>query len=87
MAGDNIPIARAADLGRAHNYDQVIILARRVGEPGLEWVTTWGKDPTHCAAAARIGDALRDNVTPTLERLTADLAAARAEIERLKSHD
>ena len=85
MAGDKIPIACAASLGHAHRYDQVIILARRIGDDGLEWVTTWGKNPQHCAAAARIGDALRDNVTPTLERLTAELSAARAEIERLKS--
>ena len=27
----------------------------------------------HCAAAAKIGDALRDNVAPTLERQVAEI--------------
>lgn len=67
---ERIPIATAEQIGKKHGYDQVIIVARRIGEPGLEWCTTWGKDKTHCDAAARIGDAIRDSVTPTIERLT-----------------
>lgn len=80
-----IPIAAAERIGKANGYDQVIVFARRVGDDGLEWVTTWGKDSTHCAVAARIGAALRDDVTPTLERQGAQIAAQAAEIERLKS--
>jgi hypothetical protein len=72
-----IPVSAAEHLSRRHGYDQVIITARRVGAPGLEWCTTWGVDTLNAQAAARIGDALRDNVTPTLERQA-------AEIERLK---
>ncbi len=71
--GSRIPIKQAKAIGLAHQYDQVIILARRIGDDGLEWVTTWGKDRIHCAAAAKIGDALRDNVAPTLERQVAEI--------------
>lgn len=74
---DKIPIRAARALADLHNYDQVIIYARRLGEPGLEWVTTYGRDPEHCQSAARIGDALRDDVVPTLERMRAALLAAR----------
>lgn len=71
---DRIPITTAERVGKMHGYDQVIIIGRRVGENGLEWVTTWGKNKTHCDAAARIGDAIRDNVIPTIERLQARVA-------------
>lgn len=67
---DRIPIKRAEDLAKAHGYHQVIIYARRVGEPGQEWVTTYGIDETHCAAAARIGDAIGRQVVTPLEELT-----------------
>lgn len=72
---DKIPISTAAGIAHKHGYDQVIILARRVGDGGQEWVTTYGKDKANGDAAARIGDALRDNVTPTLTRLRAAVEA------------
>jgi hypothetical protein len=43
-------------------YDQVIIIARKVGEcPNLhgEHVTTYGVDKANCDAAARIGNFLK----------------------------
>ena len=73
---DRIPISRAQDLAKAHGYEQIIIYARRTGEPGLEWVTTYGIDKTHCAAAARIGDAIGRQVVKPLEELTARAEAA-----------
>ena len=91
---DRIPINTAAAIARAHGYDQVIILARRVGENGLEWVTTYGKDRIHCQAAAQIGRALRDNVVPTIESLQKALMRCefengelRGELRRAKGED
>lgn len=86
-AADRIPIVSAKSIAQAHGYDQVIIYARRVGEPGQEWVTTYGRGKEHCAAAARIGDAIGRQVVEPLRELTAraeraerELAACRAEI-------
>lgn len=84
--GDRIPIVAAERLGKAHGYDQVIILARRVDDPGLEWVTTWGRDRTHCTAAAQIGTALRDNVSPTIARMTARITDLEEQIAACLIH-
>ncbi len=73
---DRIPIQTAKEIAHKHDYDQVIILARRIGVPGLEWVTTYGKNKVQCDAAAKIGDALRDNVVPTLNALENGLEKA-----------
>lgn len=57
-----IPITAAKSIAKRFGYDQVIIIARRVGEapePHGEHVTTYGIDPTHCKVAARCGDALK----------------------------
>jgi hypothetical protein len=87
---DRVPIKRAEEIAKAHSYDQVIIYARRIGEPGQEWVTTYGIDKTHCDAAARIGDAIGRQVVQPLEDLLAraekaeaELAAAKRDKERL----
>jgi hypothetical protein len=66
---DAIPITTAKAIATTHGYDQVIVYARRVGEPGLEWVTTYGRDKAHCDAAARIGAAIGQGVVKPLERL------------------
>lgn len=79
---DHIPITAAERIGKDHAYDQVIIYARRVGEPGLEWVTTWGKDRTHCDVAARIGDAIRRQVVKPIEERDAEIARLRALLAR-----
>lgn len=52
-----IPIKRAEEIAKAYGYDQVIIVARAVGEG--EHVTTYGRDRANCDVAARIGDFLK----------------------------
>ena len=80
---DRIPITAGEALAHKHGYDQVIIYARRVGTPGLEWVTTYGKTKEHCAAAARIGDALRGHVFEPLESANARAALAEMRFDEL----
>ena len=53
-----IPIAAARRIAEAYDYDQVIVVARRVGE-GVgsgEHCTTYGVDKANCDVAARIGN-------------------------------
>ena len=60
-----IPIGAAKRIAAAFGYDQVIIIARRIGkdpEPNGEHVTTYGIDKANCDMAARIGDHLKYNV-------------------------
>lgn len=57
-----IPVSAAERIAKAYGYDQVVIIARRVGEapaPCGEHVTTYGRNIEHCDAAARIGDFLK----------------------------
>lgn len=54
-----IPIGVGKQICDRYGYDQVVIIARRVGEGDEErgeHVTTYGVDSTHCGVAARIGD-------------------------------
>ena len=54
-----IPVASAEKIAKQFGYDQVIIIARKVGsgdEQHGEHCTTYGVDDAHCDAAARIGD-------------------------------
>jgi len=54
-----IPISAAEKIAKQFGYDQVVIIARRVGappDPYGEHVTTYGIDKTHCDVAARMGD-------------------------------
>ncbi len=55
-----IPIRAAREIAESYGYDQVIIVARAVGQG--EHVTTYGKDRMNCAIAARIGDYLKYRV-------------------------
>lgn len=55
-----IPIAAAERIAKDYGYDQVIIVARAVGQG--EHVTTYGRDKANCAVAARIGDFLKYKV-------------------------
>lgn len=60
-----IPISAAELIAKKYGYDQVIIIARRVGddpEPHGEHVTTYGVTKAHCDVAARIGDFLKFKV-------------------------
>ena len=52
-----IPIKSAEQIAKDFDYDQVIIIARKIGEG--EHVTTYGKTKEHCNIAARIGDFLK----------------------------
>lgn len=58
-----IPIGAAKSIAETFNYDQVVILARRVGEepdPNGEHVTTYGVSTEHCRVAALMGDKLKE---------------------------
>lgn len=60
-----IPVSAARRIAEAYDYDQVVIIARKVGEPPAshgEHCTTYGVNKTHCAIAARIGDFLKYRV-------------------------
>lgn len=58
-----IPIAAARRIAEAYGYDQVVIIARRVGagasELHGEHVTTYGVNAVHCDVAATIGDFIK----------------------------
>ena len=53
-----IPIVAARRIAEEYGYDQVVIVARKVGPQnvGGEHVTTYGVDKANCDVAARIGD-------------------------------
>lgn len=60
-----IPIAAAERIAKEYGYDQVVIIARKVGDdpdPHGEHVTTYGVTKAHCDIAARIGDFLKYKV-------------------------
>uniref|UniRef100_A0AAU6W1I7 Uncharacterized protein n=1 Tax=Pseudomonas phage Touem01 TaxID=3138548 RepID=A0AAU6W1I7_9VIRU len=60
-----IPISAAERIAKEFGYDQVIIIARKVGDapaPNGEDCTTYGIDKAHCAVAARAGDFLKYKV-------------------------
>lgn len=51
-----IPISAARHIAMTYAYDQVVIVARKVGDNGGEHVTTYGRDAENCDVAAKIGD-------------------------------
>lgn len=55
-----IPISAAKRIADECWYDQVVIMARRVGEPGAEHITTYGITKTHCDVAAMMGRKLKE---------------------------
>lgn len=58
-----IPISAAKKIALDYDYDQVVIIARKVGSVGGgEHCTTYGRDKAHCDVAARIGDFLKFRV-------------------------
>lgn len=60
-----IPWSAGENIAKGYGYDQVIIIARRVGDepqPHGEHVTTYGIDEAHCAAAASTGNFLKHRV-------------------------
>jgi hypothetical protein len=54
-----IPIAAGRRIAKEYGYDQVVIYARKTGDPGGEHMTTYGVTREHCSIAARIGDTLK----------------------------
>ena len=58
-----IPITEARQIAERFGYDQVVIVARKVGDDtGGEHVTTYGADPANCEVAARIGTTLKHHL-------------------------
>ncbi|WP_288077382.1 hypothetical protein [Pseudomonas sp.] len=60
-----IPISAAERIAKDYGYDQVIIIARKVGDapdPHGEHCTTYGVTKAHCEVAARAGDFLKYKV-------------------------
>ena len=57
-----IPITAAQRVAEQYDYDQVVVIARKVGEGGGEHVTTYGVDKANCAVAARIGDFIKHKI-------------------------
>jgi len=60
-----IVISAAKHIAETYGYDQVIIIARKVGEgaePHGEHCTTYGVDKANCDVAARIGNFLKYKV-------------------------
>ena len=55
-----IPISAAKKIAEQYGYDQIIVIARKVGEG--EHCTTYGVDKANCDVAARIGDFLKFKV-------------------------
>lgn len=49
-----IPITAGRRIAEEYGYDQVVIVARKVG--GGEHCTTYGVDKANCDVAARIGN-------------------------------
>lgn len=60
-----IPVSAAKEIADRYGYDQVVIIARRVGdepEPHGEHVTTYGRDKAHCSVAARVGNFIKHKI-------------------------
>lgn len=60
-----ISILAARHIAEVYGYDQVVIIARKVGEgdePHGEHCTTYGRNKAHCTIAARIGMFLKTKV-------------------------
>jgi hypothetical protein len=60
-----IPIAAAEKIAKDYGYDQVIIIARRIGEepePHGEHLTTYGINKVHCDVAARTGSFIQHKI-------------------------
>lgn len=55
-----IPIEAAKKIADLYDYDQVIVIARKVGVG--EHVTTYGKNKEHCGVAARVGNFIKHKI-------------------------
>lgn len=85
-----VPIGAAKMIALAYGYDQVVIVARRVGQdpdPGGEHVTTFGIDADNCRVAARAGTALKRFMNWPAEPTDTALEALSAAIMALRSYE
>lgn len=57
-----IPIEAAKRIAVLYGYDQIVIMARKTGDEGLEHVTTFGVTPQHCEIAKRMGMVLKHDI-------------------------
>jgi hypothetical protein len=62
-----IPVSAARRIAQLYGYDQVVIVARKVSNPGddhegREHCTTYGIDKANCDVAARIGNFFKFNL-------------------------
>ena len=57
-----ILIGAAKRIADEFGYDQVVVMARKIGEGGGEHVTTYGVDKEHCDMAARMGNFLKHRI-------------------------
>jgi hypothetical protein len=62
VAVKRIPVTAAKAIAEKYGYDQVIILARKVGEGGGEHMTTYGRTRAMCGVIAEAGRFLQLNV-------------------------
>lgn len=83
-----IPVSAAKQIAKNYGYDQVVIMARRVGsdpDPRGEHVTTYGVNPENCAVAAIMGDKLKEIAqwpeTDATRKYIAELEAKVADLE------
>jgi len=54
-----IPIVAAKRIAVNYGYDQIVVMARKTGEGGMEHVTTYGVSREHCVVAEKMGNALK----------------------------
>lgn len=64
-----IPISAAKKIAEQYGYDQVVVIARKVGDKGGEHCTTYGADKANCEVAARIGEFLKYKVMGWIKEL------------------
>lgn len=57
-----IPIDAAKRIAKEYGYDQVVIIARKIGNEGGEHCTTYGVTKVHCKVAAHIGDFIKHEI-------------------------
>lgn len=70
-----IPIHAARHIAEYYGYDQVVIIAREIGDKGGEHCTTYGRDKANCDVAARIGDFLKFKVMGWIKEPAAETSA------------
>jgi hypothetical protein len=83
-----IPISAAKAVAGKYGYDQVVILARRVGEapmPHGEHVTSYGRNSEHCDVAGMMARKLIEVCQwPQHERAALDIEHWRTAIRRMR---